>query len=108
MLALAAAGLVGGELYARHRGATVVEATLKCALKDDVTVSFGAFPPFLWQYATKHYGNVSITSAGNQIGDLKGMKVDIAIDDARPSRAPHAPRERSARSTSRPPGRPTA
>jgi hypothetical protein len=85
VLALGAAGLIGGEIYARQRGASVVEATLKCALQDDVTVSFGTFPPFLWQYATKHYDNVSITSAGNQIRDMKGMKVQVLIDDARPS-----------------------
>jgi hypothetical protein len=83
VLALAAAGLIGGEIYARHRGASVVEATLKCVLQDDVTVSFGALPPFLWQHATKHYENITITSAGNQIRDMKGMKADIQLDDVR-------------------------
>jgi DUF2993 family protein len=90
VLALAAAGLVGGEIYARQRGASIVEATLKCVLQDDVSVSFGAFPPFLWQYATKDYQHVSITSAGNQIRDMKGMKVQIDIDGARPSSDPNA------------------
>ena len=88
VLALAAAGLVGGEIYARHRGASVVEATLKCVLQDDVTVSFGSFPPFLWQHMTKDYQNITITSAGNQIRDMKGMKVDIVIDEARPASDP--------------------
>jgi len=88
VLALAAAGLVGGEIYARQRGATLVEGTLKCVLQDDVTVSFGAFPPFLWQHVTKDYQHVSITSAGNQIRDMKGMKVQIDIDGARPSSDP--------------------
>jgi hypothetical protein len=85
VLALGAAGLIGGEIYARHRGDAVVAATLKCVLQDDVTVSFGAFPPFLWQYATDHYRNVTVTSAGNQIRDMKGMKVEVAISDARPA-----------------------
>jgi hypothetical protein len=90
VLALGAAGLIGGEIYARHRGATIVEATLKCVLQDDVTVSFGAFPPFLWQHMTKDYENITITSAGNQIRDMKGMKVDIQIDGARPASDPGA------------------
>ncbi|MDX1892453.1 DUF2993 domain-containing protein [Mycolicibacterium sp. 050158] len=88
VLAVCAAGLVGGEIYARQRGAAIVEATMKCVLQDDVTVSFGAFPPFLYQWATDHYGNVSITSAGNQIRDMKGMKVEIDLDDARPAKDP--------------------
>jgi hypothetical protein len=85
VLALGAAGLVGGELYARHRGDTIVASTLKCVLQDDVTVSFGSFPPFLLQWANNDYRNISITSAGNQVRGMKGMKVDIAIDDARPA-----------------------
>ncbi|BDX34517.1 hypothetical protein TUM20985_50640 [Mycobacterium antarcticum] len=88
VLALGAAGLIGGEIYARNRAASVVEGTLKCVLQDDVTVSFGALPPFLWQHATKHYENITITSAGNQIRDLKGMKADIQLDDVRPASDP--------------------
>jgi len=90
VLALAAAGLVGGEIYARQRGASIVEGTLKCVLQDDVSVSFGAFPPFLYQWATDDYSHVSITSAGNQVRDMKGMKVQIDIDGARPSKDPNS------------------
>lgn len=90
VLALAAAGLVGGEIYARQRGASLVEATMKCVLQDDVSVSFGALPPFLYQWATDDYSHVSITSAGNQIRDMKGMKVQIEIDGARPSSDPNS------------------
>ena len=32
---------------------------------------------------TGHYGNISISTAGNQIRDAKGMKADIEIDDVR-------------------------
>jgi hypothetical protein len=86
VLALGAAGLVGAELYARHRGDTIVAATLKCVLQDDVTVSFGALPPFLYQWATNDYRHISITSAGNQVRDMKGMKVQVDIDDAQPAK----------------------
>ncbi len=83
VLALAAAGLVGGELYARHRADQVVGAAVSCVVKDDATVSFGALPPFLWQHLNKHYGNISVTTAGNQIRDIKGMKAQIDINDVR-------------------------
>ena len=32
---------------------------------------------------TGHYGNISITTAGNQIREAKGMKAEIDIDDVR-------------------------
>lgn len=83
LLALGAAGLIGGEIYARQRGDTVVSATTKCVIQDDVTVSFAKFPPLLWQYATSHYDNISVTTAGNQIRNIKGMKAEISIDDVR-------------------------
>lgn len=88
VLALGAAGVIGAEIYARHRGDSVVSATLKCVLQDDVTVSFGALPPFLYQWATNDYRHISITSAGNQVRDMKGMKVQVEIDDARPAKDP--------------------
>lgn len=83
VLALGAAGLIGGEIYARHRADSVVAATTKCEIQDDVTVSFAKVPPFLWQFATSHYGNISVTTAGNQIRNIKGMKAQISIDDVR-------------------------
>ena len=83
LLALGAAGLIGGEIYARQRGDTVVSATTKCIIQDDVTVSFAKFPPLLWQYATSHYDNISVTTAGNQIRNIKGMKAEISINDVR-------------------------
>ena len=83
VLALGAAGLIGGEIYARHRGDQVVANAVSCVVKDDATVSFGALPPFLWQHLNKHYDNISVTTAGNQIRDIKGMKAEIVIDDVR-------------------------
>jgi hypothetical protein len=83
VLALGAAALIGGEIYARHRGDEVVAAAVSCVVQDNATVSFGALPPFLWQNMTKHYDNISVTTAGNQIRDIKGMKAEINIDDVR-------------------------
>ena len=45
-------------------------------------MSFGA-SPFLLQHMTGHYSNISISTAGNQIREAKGMKADINIDDVR-------------------------
>ncbi|HYO01046.1 MAG TPA: DUF2993 domain-containing protein [Mycobacterium sp.] len=83
VFALGAAGLIGGEIYARHRGDQVVAAAVSCVVQDDATVSFGALPPLLWQHMNKHYDNISVTTAGNQIRDIKGMKAEINIDDVR-------------------------
>jgi LmeA-like phospholipid-binding len=83
VVALAAAGLLGGELYARKRGDTVVSAAVQCVVQDKATVSFGVMPPFLWQNLTKHYSNISVETAGNNIREAKGMKVKVDIDDVR-------------------------
>src|SRR6202789_3292736 len=42
--ALGIAGLVGGELYARHRANSVVAAATQCVIQDGATVSFGSSP----------------------------------------------------------------
>jgi hypothetical protein len=81
-LALVAAGLLAGELYARHRADTVVAAATECVVQDQASVSFGA-TPFLLQHMTGHYSNISIQTAGNQIRSAKGMKADININDVR-------------------------
>ena len=83
VIALAAAGLLGGELYARHRADSVVATAVECVVQDQATVSFGVTPPFLWQHVTGHYTNISVQTAGNQIREAKGMKVNIDIDDVR-------------------------
>ncbi|MDG4663478.1 DUF2993 domain-containing protein [Mycobacterium sp. 236(2023)] len=82
-LALVFAGLLGGELYARNRADTVVAGTIECVVQDDATVSFGVMPPFLLQHMSGHYTNIQIETAGNQIRDAKGMKVNIDINDVR-------------------------
>jgi DUF2993 family protein len=82
VVALVAAGVVGAELYARSRADDVVARAVSCVVQDNAKVSFGA-SPFLLQHMTGHYGNISISTAGNQIRDAKGMKADITIDDVR-------------------------
>jgi hypothetical protein len=83
VLALVAAGLLGGELYARKRGDSVVAGVVACVVQDDVKASFGPLPPFLWQHMTGHYTNINIETAGNQIRGAKGMKVVLGIKDVR-------------------------
>ena len=78
--ALAVAGLIGGELYARHLANNVVATATECVVQDQATVSFGP-SPFLLQHITGHYRDISIHTAGHQIRDAKGMTADINIDD---------------------------
>ncbi len=82
VVALIAAGLLAGELYARHRADTVVAAAASCVVQDKATASFGP-TPFLLQHMTGHYNDISIQTAGNQIRAAKGMKADVNIDDVR-------------------------
>ena len=82
-VALVIAGLLGGELYARSRADEVVAGAAQCVVQDKALVSFGALPPFLWQHMTGHYTNIHFETAGNQIRQAKGMKVNVAIKDVR-------------------------
>lgn len=83
VLALVFAGLLGAELYARNRADTVVAGTVECVVQDDATASFGVLPPFLMQHVSGHYTNIRIETAGNQVRDAKGMKVNLDINDVR-------------------------
>ncbi len=82
VIGLVAAGLLASELYARHRAESVVAAATECVVQDKASVSFGAMP-LLLQLATGHYRNISIHTAGNRIGNARGMKADVRIDDVR-------------------------
>lgn len=79
VVSLVIAGLIGGELYARHRADTKVAQAVACEVQDQATASFGVAPLLLWQLATQHFTNISVSTAGNQIRDAKGMKIDISI-----------------------------
>src|SRR5690349_1348643 len=83
VLALVAAGLLGGELYARKRADSIVAGIVACVVQDDAKASFEPVPPFLWQHMTGHYTNINIETAGNQVREAKGMKVTINIKDVR-------------------------
>jgi LmeA-like phospholipid-binding len=82
LVSMSTAGLIGAELYARHRADSVVAAATECAVQDKADVSFGG-KPFLLQHLTGHYGNILITTAGNQIRNAKLMKAQVRIDDVR-------------------------
>jgi len=82
VIGLVAAGLLASELYARHRAESVVAAATECVVHDKASVSFGATPVLL-QLATGHYRDIAIHTAGNRIGNARGMKADVWIDDVR-------------------------
>jgi hypothetical protein len=83
VIALVAAGVLGGELYARGRADSVVARATQCVVQDNATASFGALPPFLMQHMSGHYTNIHIETAGNQVRQAKGMKVNLVIKDVR-------------------------
>jgi hypothetical protein len=83
VFALIIAGLIGAELYVRHVADTKVAEAVACEVKDQATASFGVTPLMLWQHATKHYTNISVQTAGNNLRDAKGMKLNLNIRDVR-------------------------
>jgi hypothetical protein len=83
VFALIIAGLIGAELYVRHVADSKVAEAVACEVKDQATASFGVTPLMLWQQLTKHYTNISVQTAGNQIRDAKGMKLSLNIRDVR-------------------------
>lgn len=80
VVALAVAALVGTELYVRHRADTVVANAVSCVVQDQASVSFG-MRPFLLQHLSGNYSDISVQTAGNQIRQAKGMKLDLRLDD---------------------------
>ena len=83
VIALVAAGVLAGELYARSRADSVVAKATQCVVQDNATASFGTLPPFLMQHISGHYTNIHIETAGNQVRQAKGMKVNLVINDVR-------------------------
>ena len=81
--ALVIAGLVGLELYARQIAKAKVAQAVACEIQDQATASLGVTPLMVWQYVTNRYTNISVQTAGNQIRDAKGMKLDLDIRDVR-------------------------
>jgi hypothetical protein len=83
VVAVIVGGLAGAELYARHRAESLLVDVAECVVKDGASVSFGVNPPFLWQHVTGHYTNISVSTAGNQVQDAKGMTADVSVSDVR-------------------------
>jgi hypothetical protein len=83
VLALLAGGLAGGELYARHRADTILVQVAECVVEDGASVSFGVNPPFLWQYLTGDYTNISVTTDGHRVQSANGMTAEVTLADVR-------------------------
>jgi hypothetical protein len=82
VLVLGVTAVLGGELYVRYRANAVMTKVFECEVRDGASVSFGT-RPLLLQAMTGTYSDISIETAGNQIRQAKGMKVDLQIDDLR-------------------------
>lgn len=82
VVALALAGLIGGELYARNTADTIVARAVSCVVQDSAKASFG-MRPFLLQHLTHHYRDMRVETAGNQIREAKGMKLTLHLDDVK-------------------------
>lgn len=80
--ALGLAALLGGEFYARHQANTIVAKAVSCVVEDSATASFGP-RPFLLQHFTHSYRDMRVETAGNQIREAKGMKLQLRLDDVR-------------------------
>ncbi len=104
VVALVITGLVVGELFARRTANTKIAQVVACEVKDQATAKFGVTPLVLWQLATQHFTNISVETAGNQIRDAKGMKMQFTIQNVE-LKDTATPRARSARWTPPSPGR---
>lgn len=87
-LAIALIGMLGGEFYARHRANSLVADAVKCEAEDSATVSFDTDPPVLAQYFQRDYRHIAVQTAGNQIRQAKGMRLELDIRDIRLKKAP--------------------
>jgi len=80
--AVALAGLLGAELYSRHTANSIVAKAVGCVVQDSASASFG-LRPFLIQHFTHSYRDMTVETAGNQIREAKGMKLNLRLDDVR-------------------------
>lgn len=83
VLAIVVVSLLGVELYIRHRAAHRVAAAVHCEVQDSAEVSFSTTPPMLVQYLAGHYAEISVQTAGNQVRDAKGMRIELDARDVR-------------------------
>ena len=80
--ALLLAAVLGAEFYARHKADSIVAKAVGCVVQDSAKVSFGA-RPFLLQHFGHRYRDMQVETAGNQIREAKGMKLQLRLDDIR-------------------------
>jgi LmeA-like phospholipid-binding len=90
VISLLLAALIGAELYARNTANNKVAQAVACEVKDKATARFGVAPLVLWQLATRHFTNISVETAGNQIRDAKGMKISLTIDNVQLKDTPNS------------------
>jgi LmeA-like phospholipid-binding len=81
VLAVLVGIVAGAELYARHRAGNVLSGVTDCLVEDKADVSYAVTPPFLWQYLTDHYTDISVITAGNQVQEAQGMTADVTLRD---------------------------
>lgn len=75
-------GVAGAEVIARKIAADKLDTVIKCITQDDAsTVSFSTTPPFLWQYLTSEFADISVSTGGTRIREATGMKADITLTD---------------------------
>ena len=79
VVALVVGSLAGAELYARYKAADLLSSITDCLVKDGADVSFSVSPPFLWQYLSGDYTNISVATDGNQVQEAKGMTADVTL-----------------------------
>lgn len=81
VLALIFGGLAGAELIARWRAGSVLDQVVNCITQDNSDVSFSTTPPFLYQYLTDDYAQISVVTSGTKIREAEGMKADVTLSD---------------------------
>ena len=81
VIALLFSAVIGGELYARHAAENTVARVVACEVKDQATARFGVAPLLLYQLATQHFTNISVETAGNQIREFKGAKLQFTLQN---------------------------
>lgn len=83
VVALVVGGLASAELYARNRAADVLRGVTECLVRDSASASFAVNPPFLWQYLTDRYTDITVETAGERVQSADGMTAEVTLQDVR-------------------------
>jgi len=90
VLAVVVAGVVGAELFVRNRATNKVAEAFACEFQDKTTAEFGLSPLVLWQVITKHFTNLTVETAGNQVKSAKGATLKLKINNVQVTNSPDA------------------